>query len=411
MFSYGSACKAIIALTGAAWLIAACGSSSSSTTGSSVSSTSSTSQSPIKVMQIGTFESPGLSLIDAEYGVKARVAQINAAGGINGHKIDVSYCNDAFNADTAEACARTAVQNGDVAIVGGASGVSPVIFPILKQAGIPWLAGTGSGGPIEQTSDLSYPLTGGTQSVEVGMGRILTDLGDKNIVVIVADAAAAFPAGDAVKQGLTLGGGTSTRVLATIGAPDFSSVASAALSHHPDGVAIASVPTDAPRIILALRQAGYKGAISTLAGIVSEQAIQSLGSNAANLYLLSDLMPTTYTSNPAIQAFTAGMMAAGYGAANIDTQSLGGWNAVNFFAAIVKYIGSGAITSQAIIKELANLPSPISLGTVPDYKGVPSPPLVAAYPRVPTFDIYASEVSATGTQAPYNNGQPFNPLG
>lgn len=335
-------------------------------------------------MQIGTFASSSLSLADAEAGVKARVAQINASGGINGHKIDMTYCNDNFNSDTAEACARTAVQNGDVAIVGGASGVSPDIFPIIQQAGIPWLAGTGSGGPIEQTSTMSYPLTGGTQSVEVGMGRILTDLGDKNIVVIVADAAAAFPAGDAVKQGLTLGGGTSSRVLATIGAPDFSSVASAALSHHPDGIAVASIPTDAPRIILALRQAGFKGPISTLAGIVSEQAIQSLGTNAANLYLLSDIMPTTYTSNPDIQAFTAGMKADGYSAANIDTLSLGGWNAVNLLQGVVKHIGSGAITSKAIISELAHLPSPITLGTVPPYKGVPSPPLVKAYPRVPT---------------------------
>jgi branched-chain amino acid transport system substrate-binding protein len=402
---YGSACKTIVALTGTALIIAACGSSGGSGSGSN------SAHSAIKVMQIGTFASSSLSLIDAEYGVKARVAQINSAGGSDGHKIDMSYCNDGFNADTAEACARTAVQNGDIAIVGGASGVSPDIFPIIQQAGIPWLAGTGSGGPIEQTSTMSYPLTGGTQSVEVGMGRILTDLGDKNIAVIVADAAAAFPAGDAVKQGLTLGGGTSTRVLATIGAPDFSSVAAAALSHHPDGIAIASVPTDAPRIILALRQAGYKGAISTLAGIVSDQAIQSLGANAANLYLLSDIMPTTFTSVPAIQTFTAGMKAAGYGAAHIDTQSLGGWNAVNFLEAIVKDIGKSAITSKSIISTLAHVPSPISLGTVPDYKGVPNPPLVKDYPRVPTFNIYASQVSATGAQTPYNNGNPFNPLG
>ncbi len=369
---------------------------------------------PIKIMQIGTFQSAGLSLVNAESGVKAHVNLINRGGGVLGHKLLVQFCNDGFDASTAAACAQTAVQNHDVAIVGGASAESPAIFPILQAAGIPWLGGTGSGGPIEATSPISYPLTGGTQSVEVGMGRILTDLGDKNVAVIIADAAAAYPAYDAVVQGVTAGGGTAApRVLATIGAPDFSAVASAALSTNPNGIAIASVPGDAPRIALALRQAGYKGAISTLAGIMSNTAIASLGANAANMYLLTDYVPTTFTQIPQVAAFLAGMKADGFAAPDIDVKSIGGWTAVGFFAQIVRdlVIAKKPITSKNIVHELAHLPKPIVLGTVADYSGVPNPPLVAAYPRVPTFKVFASVVAADGTQTPYNQGKPFNPLG
>ncbi len=375
------------------------------------SGASTPSKAPIKIMQIGTFQSSGLSLIDAENGVKAHVDAINKAGGIDGHKIDVQFCNDGFVASTAAACARTAVQNHDVAIVGGASAESPSIIPYLKAHGIPWLAGTGSGGPIEATSNISYPLTGGTQSDEVGMGRILTDLGDKQVAVIIADAAAAYPAYTAVAQGVTLGGGTVTaRVLAPIGAPDFSSVASSAIASNPDGIAIASVPGDAPRIALALRQAGFTGPISTLAGIMSESSIQSLGTSAANIYLLNDFIPTNFTQVPAVRLYISQMKAAGFTSANIDSESIGGWTAVGFFQAIVEELGTTPVTSKAIIHLLAKLPKPIILGTVAPYDGVPSPPLVSEYPRVPTFNVYASEVTSTGSQVAYNHANSFNPL-
>jgi ABC-type branched-subunit amino acid transport system substrate-binding protein len=359
-------------------------------------------------MQIGTFSSAGLSLQDAKNGVVAAVAAINKAGGANGHQIDMEYCNDAFDAATGAACARQAVQDKVVAIVGAASAEAPAEMPILQAAGIPWLAGNGSGGPIEQTSPISYPLTGGTQSIEVAMGRILTTLGDKKVSVIVADAAAAYPAGDAVMQGVKLGGGTSSRTLAKIGAADFSAVASAALASKPDGIAIASVPADAPRITLALRQAGFKGDISTLAAIISDAAIKSLGANADKLYLVIDAVPTVVTSNPAVAKYTADMTANSM-TSSIDSQSLTGWTAVQFFSALVTDLGTTTATPASLTSLLASLPKPISLGTVPDYAGVPSPALFAAYPRVPTFSVYVTEILG-GKSVLYNGGAPFNPL-
>jgi ABC-type branched-subunit amino acid transport system substrate-binding protein len=397
-----------------AMLVSACSSSSKSTGGSSSAASAGTGASsavagpPIKVMQIGTFSSAGLSLQDAKDGVTAAVAAVNKAGGANGHQINMEYCNDAFDAATGSACARQAVQDGVVAIVGAASAEAPAELPILAAAGIPWLAGTGAGGPIEQTSPISYPLTGGTQSVEVAMGRLLTTLGDKTVSVVVADAAAAYPAGDAVAQGVKLGGGTSARTLAKIGATDFSAVASAALASKPTGVAIASVPADAPRIVLALRQAGYKGDITTLASIVSDDAIKTLGANADKLYLVVDAVPTTVTTNPAVAKYITDMGSADL-TKSIDSKSLAGWTAVQFLSALVTQMGSTAITSASITTTLAKLPKPISLGTVPDYTGVPSPALFPEYPRVPTFSVYVTEV-LNGAKTLYNDGKPFNPL-
>ncbi len=364
-----------------------------------------TDSGPIKIMQIGTFESPNLSLTDAKAGLDAHVQSINAAGGINGRKIEVQFCNDAFNANTGAACARTAVSDGVVAVVGAASSQAPAALPVLEAAGIPWLAGAGSGGPIEGTSSVSYPITGGTQSMQVGMGRLLANKGAKNIAVIVADAAAAYAAADDIANGAKAGGAQSYRILAPLGAPDFSAVASSALAKTPDAIGVASTATDAPRIIKAVRQAGFKGNISTLANIFKPADQKSLGDLANNVFVASSAVPVSNTSVPQVQQFLADM-AKYHPEAVTDNGSLGTWNAVTFFAEIVKRL-NGPVSASAITGLLNKLDKPIVLGTVPDYAGIPNPPIVTTYPRVPTFKVYVSE--ATGGTLK-QDGDPIEPL-
>lgn len=344
---------------------------------------------PIKIMQIGTFQSPNLSLTDAKAGLDAHVQSINAAGGIDGRKIEVQFCNDAFNANTGAACARTAVSDGVVAVVGAASSQASSELPVLEAAGIPWLAGAGSGGPTEGTSPVSYPITGGTQSMQVGMGRVLAAKGAKNVAVIVADAAAAYAAADDIARGATAGGAQSYRILAPLGAPDFSAVASSALAKSPDAIAVASTATDAPRIIRAVRQAGFKGNVSTLANIFKPADQKALGEFANNVFVTSSAVPVSNTTIPQVQQFLADM-AKYHPEAVTDNGSLGTWSAVTFLVEIVKRL-KGQVTAAAITGLLSKLDKPIVLGTVPDYAGISNPPVVKEYPRVPTFKVFVSE--------------------
>lgn len=364
------------------------------------------STAPIKIMQIGTFESPNLSLTDAKAGLDAHVQAINDAGGIDGRKIEVEYCNDAFNPNTGAACARSAVSDGVVAVVGAAGSQAGAALPILEQAGIPWLAGAGSGGPVEGQSPVSYPIHGGTQAMQVGMGRLLADRGATNIAVIVADAAAAYAAAEDIAHGAEAGGADSYRILAPLGAPDFSAVASSALAKHPDAVAVASTATDAPRIIQAVRQAGFKGNISTLANIFRPADQKALGDNADNVFVTSSAVPVTNTDVPEVQEFLDGMKKY-HPEAVTDNGSLGTWSAVTFFVEIVKRL-DGDVTPKAITDLLDNLDEPIVIGTVPDYNGVADPPLVKEYPRLPSFLAYVSEAK-DGTLV--QDGDPIDPLG
>ena len=78
----------------AAMVCAACSSSGSSSSGSTAATGSSAaasgSSSSIPIMGEGVFNSPNVSLPDAEAAMKAAVDSINAKGGINGHKIDLA---------------------------------------------------------------------------------------------------------------------------------------------------------------------------------------------------------------------------------------------------------------------------------------------------------------------------------
>jgi branched-chain amino acid transport system substrate-binding protein len=361
---------------------------------------------PIKIMQIGTFESPNLSLKDAKAGLDAHVQSINDAGGINGRKIEVEFCNDAYNANTGAACARQAISDGVVAVVGPASSQAPAALPILEAAGIPWLGGAGSGGPIEGQSPVSYPITGGTQAMQVGMGRLLANKGAKNVAVIVADAAAAYAAADDIANGAAAGGAESYRILAPLGAPDFSAVASSALAKNPDAVAVASTASDAPRIIRAVRQAGFTGNISTLANIFKPADQKALGELADKVFVTSSAVPVSNTAVPQVKQFLDDM-AKYHPEAVTDNGSLGTWSAVTFFVEIVKRI-EGPVTAKAITDLLSNLDKPIVLGTVPDYAGIPATPVVANYPRVPTFKVYVSEAK-DGTLV--QDGDAIDPLG
>src|SRR5690348_6282594 len=89
-------------------VLAACSSSatSSSGNGSNASSAGSTSGGDVvKLMAVGPFSGstaynfPGIPKVLSAY-----FNQLNAAGGINGHKVDITYCSDKVDPNTAAAC-------------------------------------------------------------------------------------------------------------------------------------------------------------------------------------------------------------------------------------------------------------------------------------------------------------------
>ena len=59
--------------------------------------------------------------VTARGAVKAVFDEVNAAGGVNGNKIDVTTINDAVNPQNTTAATRKLIGDGVVAFVGGDS--------------------------------------------------------------------------------------------------------------------------------------------------------------------------------------------------------------------------------------------------------------------------------------------------
>ncbi|MEV4787864.1 ABC transporter substrate-binding protein [Streptomyces tuirus] len=128
---------------------------------------------------------------------------INAAGGINGRKLNVLTCNDHNDSVDAAKCARRAAKENAVAVVGSYSQYADSFFPSLEGAGIPYIGGYGITN-AEFTSPLSYPVNGGQPTLLAGLGSALADCGP--VALIRPDTLAGDQLPPLLDSGLKAGG-------------------------------------------------------------------------------------------------------------------------------------------------------------------------------------------------------------
>ncbi|MFF0556291.1 ABC transporter substrate-binding protein [Streptomyces sp. NPDC004266] len=103
---------------------------------------------------------------------------VNAQGGIDGHELRVLTCNEQNTSAGAAACARRAVREKAVAVVGSYSQNGRAFMAPLEAAGIPYIGGYGIA-EDEFTSPLSYPVNGGVASLVAGHGMQLAGSCDR----------------------------------------------------------------------------------------------------------------------------------------------------------------------------------------------------------------------------------------
>lgn len=107
---------------------------------------------------------------------------VNSQGGIDGHELRVLTCNEQNTPTGAAACARRAVRENAVAVVGSYSQNGRAFMAPLEAAGIPYIGGYGIT-EDEFTSPLSYPVNGGLAALLAGHGmQLAADCGTVSLV-------------------------------------------------------------------------------------------------------------------------------------------------------------------------------------------------------------------------------------
>ncbi|MFJ8545399.1 ABC transporter substrate-binding protein [Streptomyces sp. NPDC093586] len=139
---------------------------------------------------------------------RAYARWINDHGGLGGHRLNVLTCNDHNDSVAAVKCARRAVKEGAVAVVGSYSQHADSFFPVLEGAGIPYIGGYGITN-AEFTSPLSYPVNGGQPTLLAGLGSALAEPCGP-VTLVRPDTIAGDQLAPLLDSGLTGGGHAAT---------------------------------------------------------------------------------------------------------------------------------------------------------------------------------------------------------
>ena len=198
--------------------------------------------------------------------------EINARGGLGGRPVEVITCDEKYDPNEAERCARTAVAEGVIAVVGSYSFGAARYMPILEEAGIAYLGGQLSSAE-DTSSPVSYPINGGFGVLFAGLGYRAAEAGCTNVAYLEADIQGSEFLTGAVQAALAANGVAEATVVRTpITGGDLSAQAATAT----DGTdCIISGLGDAPNIsfLTILGQLGSDATFITCTGCLPEPAI------------------------------------------------------------------------------------------------------------------------------------------
>ena len=373
------------ALAAAGILVAtACGSSKSTSTASTAASSGSTtattaaaggtttaassgttaaaaSGTPIKVMTVAPVNTnlPPYPNIPAAAEIYGKF--INDKGGINGHPVEVITCDDKGDPNEGANCARKAVDEGVVAVVGSFVFDASRIIPVLEDAHIAWF---GECCPLvaqEFASPISFPIGSLLPGQGAGLGFKMAQDGCKAPVIVVLDIPAADAAIPAVKNAYHVGGGDPSKIktVKISAVPgDYSAQVAEATSGDADcidgGISDSNWAAWLPSMAAAGAHQRLYGLQGNLNGKIAEQFPElTEGGVVSNSYPnIAGKMWDDY--NASLKK---------YNAPDLDWNSLAGlgtWTAYTAFTSIVSGI-SGDITNQSFL-DAANKTSKLDTG-------------------------------------------------
>lgn len=146
---------------------------------------------PIKVMTVTTLNAAGPTYENIAITAELYADYINAKGGINGHPLEVTVCDEKFDPAVATGCARQAVDEGMVSIVGSFTYFAESIVPVISESSMTWFGACCPITPSELSSPYSFNI-GNQPMYAVGAVKKAVDDGCEAINAVIIDGAQVF---------------------------------------------------------------------------------------------------------------------------------------------------------------------------------------------------------------------------
>jgi ABC-type branched-subunit amino acid transport system substrate-binding protein len=294
----------IAAAIAAPLALAACSSSGGKAGGTAGSGGGAGSDTPIKLLVISQLQASSFAFPEIADGAKASAASINAAGGVNGHKIQVDACNDQGDPNVAATCGRMAVQGGYAAVINTTTLYAASFLPLLEAGNVPAVGSAPLTDP-DFTSAVSFPIAGGNPLDYGGVGFFAAKNGCKTAGIIRDTAASVDATTQGIKKGFVAGGGNPvTTVVKQAGtAPDFSAPVSQVVSANVQCLLLAEQPAAIAKIVETVRQSAKPTlGIYTLAAAFPQVLVSSLGKAADGVVVSSSVAIPSQSVTPTFWA-------------------------------------------------------------------------------------------------------------
>ena len=312
---------------------------------------------PIKVMTVTTLNAAGPTYQNIANTAELYADYINARGGIAGHPLEVTVCDEQFDPAVATTCARQAVEEGMVSVVGSFTFFAESIVPVIAESSITWFGACCPITPSELTSPYSFNI-GNQPMYAVGAVKKAVDDGCENINAVIIDGAQIFipPMENAMKAlGKTFG----DVVILPPTAQDYSAEVAQATT---DADCVIAVVSETPFITwnTAWAQSGTDAQQFGPQGNLNEISAKG-NEEATNGNIIAGMYPDISTDP--WSEYRLALDEGGLDTSEQDYNSLGGmgtWAAFVGFTKIAETI-DGDITAESFY-EAANTTSSLDLG-------------------------------------------------
>jgi ABC-type branched-subunit amino acid transport system substrate-binding protein len=371
------ACAVLLAVAGSAAILAACGGGDKSDSGSGGGGSGATSGGtaaatsgpkltgePIKTMTIASVNYNGPTYPNILETAKLYAKWINEHGGIAGHPLEVTACDEQGDPNQLATCGRNAVADKAVAVVGSYTLNGDRIVPILEDAKISWFGICCGVSPAEVNSPVTFNFGSGIAST-ASYAVKAADLGCKKPSMLVADVPTknlAFQAWERVLD--SKGIHDYVRVPIPVQSADYSPQVAQATGHGVDCIIGGIAENQWASFLPAFAQSGSKAKIIGPQGNLNEK----VGSKFAQ-YIDGSIVVGIYPdiSVPAYKDFRDAL-AQFKPDPSLDYNSLAGlgtWAGYAAFKEIAEQI-KGPITSASFLAQASKTTDLKMHGMLPD---------------------------------------------
>ncbi|HEX4259131.1 MAG TPA: ABC transporter substrate-binding protein [Streptosporangiaceae bacterium] len=388
--------KAVIPLAGvvaSAIALSAC--SSGTSAGNTSAGTAGASSSLVKLGIVTDVGNPGANFADEVAAARAAVRGVNRRGGIDGHQVQLVFCNEDINPNQAQACVREMISDKVMATVGdeivsdeeGAD-------KLLSAAGIPSVSPESYSYDAQDPN--SYLIAPGQEFLNAAQAEAAVKYGGKRVGLLRVDVPTTVPYVPALQKALTrLGGVYAGQAVTAESTIDFSPYAAGLMHDKADVVTTDTNEAAATQIFKTMASLGFSGKEVVAADALQLSTVKSLGSLASRLIFVSPFPPASAAAEyPGMKQFNEDMaaeLAAGdKSAANYQVFDRGiALEAYFGVIAIQKIADQAKVSDSAGLKKTLDSAKNVDLGgVIPPW--TPNKSISKVIPRASNDAMYIS---------------------